>query len=198
MTKPKVSSRIQIILLPIRREPIYYTEEWTSRPWSRISTRWWPSPPTWTPAVFEFVCTLSVHVLVLCILISIYLHFLSSHVSMSYLFWCPPGLVFLQVLAELFFCAFMSSLPSMFVFSYSHVGLTVCEIQRKALQNLHNLVYGESCAVLRHNCLCIVTLLLSWDCPFKRLFSSRKYIYICLTIFSPLKELHYFTKCVKT
>ncbi len=58
-------------------------------------------------------------------------------------------------------------------------------------------VYGESCAVLRHNCPCVVTLLLSWDCPFKRLFSSQEYICVCLIICSPLKEPHSFNKYVK-
>ncbi len=58
-------------------------------------------------------------------------------------------------------------------------------------------MYGESCAVLRHNCPCTITLLLSWDCPFKRLSSSQIYIYDCLIIFSPLKESHEFNKYVK-
>ncbi len=57
--------------------------------------------------------------------------------------------------------------------------------------------YGESCAVLRHNCPCTITLLLPWDCPFKRLFSSQTYVYDCLIIFSPLKESHEFNKICK-
>jgi hypothetical protein len=59
-------------------------------------------------------------------------------------------------------------------------------------------LYGESCAVLRHNYPCTKAFLLSWNCPFKRLFSSHKYIYVCLTMCSPLKEWHNFSKYVNT
>jgi hypothetical protein len=37
------------------------------------------------------------------------------------------------------------------------------------------ILYGESCAVLRHNCPCVEA---SWSCPFRRLLSSHKYIYM--------------------
>ena len=36
--------------------------------------------------------------------------------------------------------------------------------------------------------------LLSWNCPFKKLFSSHKYVCVCLTMCSPLKEVYDFNE----
>ncbi len=35
---------------------------------------------------------------------------------------------------------------------------------------------------------------LSWNCPFKKLFSSHKYVCVCLTMCSPLREVYDFNK----
>jgi hypothetical protein len=59
-------------------------------------------------------------------------------------------------------------------------------------------MYGESCAVLRHNYPWVKAFLLSWDCPFKKLFSSHKYVCVCLTMCSPLEELYNFIKYINT
>jgi hypothetical protein len=40
--------------------------------------------------------------------------------------------------------------------------------------------------------------LFSWNCPFKKLFSSHKYVCVCLTMCSPLKEVYDFNKNITT
>jgi hypothetical protein len=60
------------------------------------------------------------------------------------------------------------------------------------------IMYGESCAVLRHNCPHIKPLFPVWDSPFKKLSSSHKVVYVCLTMYSPLKELYGFNKHMNT
>ncbi len=75
---------------------------------------------------------------------------------------------------------------------------TVADNRYITLLTWSMILYGESCAVLRHNYPRVVTFLFSWNCPFKRLFSSQKYLYVCLIIYSPLKESQDFNKYVKT
>ncbi len=40
--------------------------------------------------------------------------------------------------------------------------------------------------------------LFSWNCPFKKLFSSHKYVCVCLTMYSPLEEVYDFNKNITT
>jgi hypothetical protein len=65
-------------------------------------------------------------------------------------------------------------------------------------KRMGQVLYGESCAVLHHNCLYIKAFLLSWNSPFKKLSSSHKIVYVCLTMYSPLKEIYNFNKYVNT
>ncbi len=42
------------------------------------------------------------------------------------------------------------------------------------------------------------SFLLTWNCPFKKLFSNHKYVYVCWTMWSPLKEAKVFNKIITT